>query len=307
MKRIRIGTRSSALALWQANWVRSSLESVFPRYDFELIHIKTQGDRVSNVPLVHIGGEGIFVKQIEIALLNGEVDLAVHSMKDLPTILPDGLTIGAIPERVSPADVLISKNGLDFFHLPPGAKIGTGSLRRRAQLLHARSDLDIRDIRGNVDTRLAKLRSGDMDAIVLAAAGVQRLGYGDSVTQSLPYSISLPAVGQGALCIEIRAEDEELQDIVRSINHPHSAVAVKAERAFLRKLGGGCRVPIAALGTVDSDKLSLVGLVADQDGKKVIRSDISAKQTEAEYMGEKLAERLLDMGAGAILEMSGSD
>ena len=307
MKRIRIGTRSSALALWQANWVRSSLGSAFPLYDFELIHIKTHGDRVSNVPLVRIGGEGIFVKQIEIALLNGEVDLAVHSMKDLPTTLPDGLTIGAIPERVNPADVLISKNGLDFFHLPPGAKIGTGSLRRRAQLLHARSDLDIRDIRGNVDTRLAKLRSGDMDAIVLAAAGVQRLGYGDSVTQSLPYSISLPAVGQGALCIEIRAEDEELQDIVRSINHPHSAVAVKAERAFLRKLGGGCRVPIAALGTVDSDKLSLVGLVADQDGKKVIRSDISAKQTEAEYMGEKLAERLLDMGAGAILEMSGSD
>ena len=307
MKRIRIGTRSSALALWQANWVRSSLGSAFPLYDFELIHIKTHGDRVSNVPLVRIGGEGIFVKQIEIALLNGEVDLAVHSMKDLPTTLPDGLTIGAIPERVNPADVLISKNGLDFFHLPPGAKIGTGSLRRRAQLLHTRSDLDIRDIRGNVDTRLAKLRSGDMDAIVLAAAGVQRLGYGDSVTQSLPYSICLPAVGQGALCIEIRTKDEKVQDIVKSINHPYSAVAVKAERAFLRKLGGGCRVPIAALGTVDSDKLSLVGLVADQDGREVIRSDISGKQTEAEYMGEKLAERLLDMGAGAILEVSGSE
>ncbi len=304
MKHIRIGTRSSALALWQANWVKGSLKSAFPRCDFELIHIKTQGDRVSNVPLVRIGGEGIFVKQIEIALLNDEIDLAVHSMKDLPTVLPDGLTIGAIPERVSPADVLISKEGLDFFHLPSGAKIGTGSLRRRAQLLHTRSDLAIRDIRGNVDTRLAKLKSGNLDAIVLAAAGVQRLGYGDSVTQTLPYSICLPAVGQGALCVEVRAEDGELQNIVESINHPDSAAAVKAERAFLRKLGGGCRVPIAALGTVDSDKLNLVGLVADQDGGEIIRSDISGKQTEAEYMGEELAERLITMGARSILEVS---
>ena len=301
MKRIKIGTRSSALALWQANWVKASLKNVFPQYDFELAHIKTQGDSVSDVPLANMGGDGIFVKQIEIALLDGSVDLAVHSMKDLPTILPDGLVIGAIPERANPADALISKNGLNFLQLPPGAKIGTGSLRRRAQLLHARSDLIIKDIRGNVDTRLTKLKSEGLDAIILASAGVERLGYGDSVTQQLPYDICLPAVGQGALCIEIRGKDEKLNDMMERINHPESAVAGKAERAFLRKLGGGCRVPIAALGTVNSDNVELAGLVADQDGQKVIRSDISGKQTEAENLGEKLAERLLDMGAAKVL------
>ncbi len=301
MKRIKIGTRSSALALWQANWVKSRLESVFPDCEFELVHIKTQGDRVTDIPLEQLGGDGVFVKQIEIALLGGDIDLAVHSMKDLPTDLPDGLIVGAIPARANPADVLISKDNLDFISLPPGAKVGTGSLRRRAQLLHARSDLAIKDIRGNVDTRLSKLRSEDLDAIILAAAGLERLGYGDSVTQQLPYDICLPAVGQGALCIEIRAEDSEVNNIVKSIDHPESAAPVRAERALLRKLGGGCHVPIAALGVIESDGLRLEGLVADPEGQELIRSHASGRQDEAESIGERLADLLLDMGAKSIL------
>lgn len=301
MKRIRIGTRGSALALWQTNWIKSKLESVFPRCAFEIIRIKTQGDKDSHTPLENMGGDGVFVKQIEIALLGGEIDIAVHSMKDVPTILPDDLIIGAIPERADPADVLISKNNLDFFHLPQAAKIGTGSLRRRSQLLHARDDLVISDIRGNVDTRLEKLRSENLDAIVLAAAGVKRLGRGDVITQRLPYDLSLPAVGQGAVGVEIRAADGEVCDMMKSINHPESAAPVTAERAFLRKLGGGCRVPIAALGTVDSGKLTLDGLVADRDGRRIIRYETSGRQEEAEHIGEALAELLLEKGARTVL------
>lgn len=301
MKLVKIGTRSSALALWQANWVKNRLGSAFPRCEFEIVHIKTQGDRITDIPLEQLGGDGIFVKQIEIALLDSEIDIAVHSMKDVPTDLPDGLTIGAIPARANPADVLVSKNDLNFLDLPPGAKIGTGSLRRRAQLLHARSDLTMKDIRGNVDTRLSKLKSEDLDAIILAAAGLERLGYSDSVTQQLPYDICLPAVGQGALCIEIRDDDNEVHDIVKSIDHPESALPVKAERALLRRLGGGCHVPIASLGTVNSDGLHLEGLVADPDGRELIRSHASGSQDEAELIGERLAESLLDMGAKSIL------
>ena len=301
MKLVKIGTRSSALALWQASWVKNRLGSAFPRCEFEIVHIKTQGDRITDIPLEQLGGEGVFVKQIEIALLGSEIDLAVHSMKDLPTDLPDGLTIGAIPERANPADVLISKNDLNFLDLPPGAKVGTGSLRRRAQLLHARSDLVMKDIRGNVDTRLAKLKSEDLDAIILAAAGLERLGYGDSVTQQFPYDICLPAVGQGALCIEIRANDNEIHDIVKSIHHPESALPVKAERALLKRLGGGCHVPIAALGTVSPGGLHLEGLVVDPNGQKLIRSHVSGNKDEAELIGERLAENLLDMGAKSIL------
>jgi len=302
MKHIRIGTRGSALALWQTNWIKSNLKNIFPLCVFEIIRIKTQGDRDSQTPLESMGGEGVFVKQIEIALLDGEIDLAVHSMKDLPTVLPDGLTIGAIPKRIDPSDVLISKNNLDFPHLPQAAKIGTGSLRRQAQLLHARGDLVIKDIRGNVDTRLEKLRSENLDAIVLAAAGVQRLGRSDVITQRLPYSISLPAVGQGAIGVEIRSADKKLHDMVKSIHHPESVTAVTAERAFLRKLGGGCRVPIAALGTVDSGKLTLEGLVADRNGRRIIRSNTSGRQDKAEHIGEELAELLLEKGARTILD-----
>lgn len=305
MQQVRIGTRGSALALWQANWVKSKLEDIFLHCKIEIVRINTRGDRASNISLEDLGGEGVFVKQIEIALLDGKVDIAVHSMKDLPTVMPDGLTIGAIPERADPADVFISKHNLDFSDLPEGARIGTGSLRRRAQLLYARRDLIIRDIRGNVDTRLAKLQSDDLDAIILAAAGIQRLGYSDLVTQRLPYSICLPAVGQGALCVQIRAEDNVLYDMVKKIDHPESAVAVIAERKFLKRLGGGCYVPIAASGNVEHGKLNLAGLVADRDGQKVIRSNVSGRQEEAEHVGERLAEILLDMGAESILKVAG--
>jgi hydroxymethylbilane synthase len=301
MHRIKIGTRESALALSQTNWVKSKLERLFPECRFETIHIKTQGDRVSDVPLERIAGEGVFVKQIELALVNGEIDLAIHSMKDVPTILPDGLSIGAVPKRFDPSDALISKHNLDFQHLPAQAKIGTGSLRRRAQLLYARRDLVIRSIRGNVDTRLRKLMEQDLDAIVLAVAGMERLGRHRQITQRLPYHISLPAVGQGALCVQIRADDQHMRLMVRSIDHPESSSAVRAERAFLRKLGGGCRVPIAALGLVNSGQLELTGMVTDRYGKRLIRSSVSGRQDEAEYMGEELAEALFGMGAKELL------
>lgn len=299
---IKIGARGSALALWQANWVKGGLEKVFPQHSFQLVQIKTQGDRITDIPLERIGGEGIFVKQIEIALLNSEIDLAVHSMKDVPTVLPDRLVVGAIPERADPADVLISKHNLDLSHLPTGARVGTGSLRRRAQLLHERGDLNIVDIRGNVDTRLAKLRSGELDAIVLASAGVKRLGYESAVTQRIPYNICLPAVGQGALCIQIGSGAREIDDMVKNIHHPESAAAVRAERAFLKELGGGCRVPIAALGSVESGMLKLEGLVAERDGRRIIRANTTGKLEEAEHTGERLAAYLIDMGAKSILE-----
>lgn len=302
MKTFKIGTRGSALALCQTNWVKSKLERLFAYCNFQVVRIRTYGDKVSDIPLGQIGSEGIFVKHIEASLLNGEIDLAVHSMKDVPTVVPDGLAVGAIPERADPADVLISKHNLDLSHLPLGARVGTGSLRRRAQLLHERSELDMVDIRGNVDTRLAKLRSGELDAIVLASAGVKRLGYESSVTQRIPYSICLPAVGQGALCIEVRSEAKEIRDIVKNIHHPESAAAVRAERAFLRELGGGCRVPIAALGTVESGMLKLEGLVADRDGRRIIRTNTTGELREAECIGERLAACLINMGAKSILE-----
>ena len=304
MKSIRIGTRGSKLALWQANYIKSELEKVHPHYEFEIKNIKTLGDTVCDVPLEQIGGDGIFVKQIEIALLNDEIGLAVHSMKDLPTILQDGLIIGATTKRTDPSDVLISKQSLDFTHLPEGAKVGTSSLRRRSQLLHARCDLNIVEMRGNVDTRLKKLESEDMDAIVLAYAGIERLGYADLVTQKLPYDICLPAVGQGALCIEIREDDKELFDMVKSINHSESSAEVRAEREFLNKLGGGCRVPIAALGNTEKGELNLIGLVGDRDGQIILRSDISGSQENPEIVGENLANILIDMGAKSILQMT---
>ncbi len=302
MNRIKLGTRGSALALWQANHIKNKLSEIHPDYEIEIRNIKTLGDSISDIPLSQIGGDGIFVKQIEIALLSGEIDFAVHSLKDLPTSLPDGLVIGAITERNDPSDVLISKQNLDFAHLPKGAKVGTSSLRRRSQILHARKDLNIIEMRGNVDTRLKKLESEDLDAIILAYAGVERLGYANLVTQKLPYDISLPAVGQGALCVEIRENDKELNDLVRNINHSDSFATVKAERAFLKRLGGGCRVPIAALGQIVNGELKLTGLVGDRDGQTIIRSDISGSMENVEFIGEKLAEVLLGMGAESILD-----
>jgi len=298
---IVIGTRGSALALWQTNFVKDKLVSLMPEYNFKVVRIKTQGDKIRDAPLAKIGGKGLFVRQIELALLREEIDLAVHSMKDLPTMLPDGLTVGAIAERIDPSDALLSPKGYDFSNLPSGARIGTSSLRRCAQLRHFRPDLKFENLRGNVDTRISKMKSEGFDAIVLASAGVKRMGQEELITERLSYEICLPAVGQGAVGVEVRAENDELLEILKSVNHFESYVAVTAERAFLASLGGGCQVPIAALGTIGGGRLSLEGLAADMDGSRIIRSTASGKPEQAEEVGKELANTLLDMGAKSLL------
>lgn len=298
---IKIGTRGSKLALWQARWVKSALEAEYPSLVAELVTIKTRGDMIVDTPLARIGGKGLFIKEIEEALLDGRIDLAVHSMKDMPAI-PDGLGIGAIPERETPADVLVSKKGLRLTELEPGACIGTSSVRRAAQLLHARPDLVILPLRGNLDTRIRKLATKDIDAVILAAAGVKRLGLEDRITEYLSEDIMLPAVGQGALCLEVRENDSEVGSMVAVLDHPETRETVMAERAFLSRLGGGCQVPIAARGKIDNKRFSICGLVADIDGITVIRDTLSGPVELAEEIGVKLAESLLAKGAKEILE-----
>jgi hydroxymethylbilane synthase len=300
--RLVIGTRGSQLALWQANWVKASLETLHPGLTCDLNVIKTKGDKILDVPLAKVGGKGLFVKEIEEALLREEIDLAVHSMKDMPGELPPGLGIGAVPERETPVDVLISKNGLKLEELPQGAVIGTSSLRRGAQLLHARPDLDIKTLRGNVPTRIRKLREANLDAIILAAAGVKRMGMADQVTQELPVEVMLPAVGQGALCIETRAEDPRVMPLVSSLEHGPTRSAVTAERAFLQRLEGGCQVPIAAYATLKGKVITLASLVADLNGTRVIRSLRKGWTDGAVQLGVDAAEELLFRGAGAILD-----
>lgn len=300
--RINIGTRGSKLALWQANWVKSAIEEQHPQVDVELVIIKTKGDKILDAPLAKVGGKGLFVKEIEEAILSGRVDLAVHSMKDMPAEIPDGLSIGAIPEREMPADVLISRSNRTLAALPQKAKVGTSSLRRGAQILHARPDIRIETLRGNVDTRLKKLDTQDLDAIVLAAAGVKRMALEDRITEYLDESVMLPAVGQGALCIEIRKNDPDIEPLIAPMNHRESALAVKGERAFLHRLEGGCQVPIAAHGKMIGDRYVLTGLVASLDGAEVIRETISGELTDAEKIGVELGNRLLSKGADRILK-----
>jgi len=299
--KIIIGTRGSALALWQTHWIQNNLQQLAPECRFEAKYIKTSGDKILDAPLAQIGGKGLFVKEIELALLSGEIDMAVHSMKDMPTVLPDGLTIGAIAQRADPSDALISHKGFKFANLPLDAKIGTSSLRRRAQLLHSRPDLNIHNLRGNLDTRIAKLKNEGFDAIVLATAGVQRLGFDELITERLPYETCLPAVGQGAIGVEVRDDGTELLELVRRINHFESAMAVTAERAMLTDLGGGCQIPIAALGRVLKEKLSLEGLVASVDGSRVVRSSVCGDLLDADELGKQLARKLLHLGAESIL------
>ncbi|HIE30211.1 TPA: hydroxymethylbilane synthase [Candidatus Poribacteria bacterium] len=299
--KIIIGTRGSALALWQTNWIQNKLQKLAPERQFEVRRIKTSGDKIPDAPLVQIGGKGLFVKELELALHSGEIDIAVHSMKDMPTILPDGLTIGAIAQRADPSDALVSHKGFKFTDLPLSAKVGTSSLRRRAQLLQSRPDLNIHNLRGNIDTRIAKLKNEKFDAIILATAGVQRLGFEELITEQLPYEICLPAVGQGAIGIENRDDDMELLELVSKINHLESAVAVTAERAMLAELGGGCQIPIAALGRVSKGKLKVEGLVAAVDGSRIVRSSVCGELSDADALGKQLAKQLLDIGAESIL------
>jgi hydroxymethylbilane synthase len=297
-----IGTRGSPLALWQAEWVRSALMQRFPGVAVELSIIKTQGDKILDVPLAQVGGKGLFVKEIEEALLDGRADVAVHSMKDMPAEIPAGLAIGAVPERETPSDVLISRNGRTLRQLPPGSVIGTSSLRRAAQLRHLRPDLTIVALRGNVETRLRKLDTDELSAVVLAAAGVKRLGLAQRVSEYLDDERMLPAVGQGALCIEIRATDSRVGPMVAALDHPATRTAVSGERAFLKRLQGGCQVPIAGYGRLDGAHLTLAGLVADVDGGTVIKDRLSGPAESAERIGIELAETLLGRGADQILQ-----
>ena len=299
---IKIGTRGSKLALWQANWVKSVLEEKFPPQTIELIIIKTRGDKILNVPLAKVGGKGLFVKEIEHALLTRRIDIAVHSMKDMPAEIPDGLCIGAVPERENPSDVFISRSGLGFDEIDSGSIIGTSSLRRGAQLRHARPDMVIQPLRGNLDTRLKKLETENYDAIVVAAAGVKRLNLEHKISEYLNPDIVLPAIGQGALGIEIRNDDPIVGPLVESLGHAPTRIAVKGERAFLNRLEGGCQVPIAGHGKISQDRFILTGRVAEVDGSRLIKAQMSGPMDSSEAIGIELAEELLAKGADRILK-----
>jgi len=300
-KHIRVGTRGSALALWQAEWVKSELEKKYPGMAVTLTKIKTTGDKILDVPLAQVGGKGLFVKEIEEAMLSNEIDIAVHSMKDVPTFFPDGLHLSCITKREDPRDALLSRNRVKFKDLPKGANVGTSSLRRQAQLMHIRPDFVIHQLRGNVDTRLRKLKEGQFDAIVLAAAGVKRLGLAENVTEYIAPEISLPAIGQGALGVECRIDDRELNDLISFFNHTDSRTCVMGERALLRRLEGGCQVPIACYGQMKDGQLHLTGLVGSVDGKRIIKDTIEGAPEKAEKLGVTLAEKLLTQGADLIL------
>jgi hydroxymethylbilane synthase len=300
---IKIGTRGSRLALWQAQWVKSQLEARNTVIEVQIVIIKTKGDKILDAPLAAVGGKGLFVKEIEQALMEGKIDLAVHSMKDMPADIPAGLCIGAIPRREIPYDVLVSNPDIDrpFSDLKKGARIGTCSLRRAAQLLHVRPDFEIVPIRGNLDTRLKKLENDHLDAIVLAAAGVKRMGYENRITEIFDEKVMLPAVGQGALCIETRVDDPFCGPLVQSLDDDVSRIVVLGERAFLHRLEGGCQVPIAALGKMEKDKLIIEGLVASLDGKTLLKETVSGDKTDYHRLGVQLGERLLGQGADKIM------
>ncbi|USG64163.1 hydroxymethylbilane synthase [Brevibacillus ruminantium] len=305
MKKWMVGTRRSNLALTQTNWVIGQLKQLEQEATFELHEIVTKGDRILDVTLSKVGGKGLFVKEIEQSLFDGETDFAVHSLKDMPAELPEGLVIGAIPKRVDPRDVLLSKNGLTLDQLPQGALIGTSSLRRSAQLLAYRPDLQIESIRGNIDTRIRKLQEGNFDAIVLAAAGLERVNWEGEISQFLPVEISLPAVGQGALAIECRSDDEETLRLLAKFDHLPTRLAVTAERSFLHRLEGGCQVPIGAYATLDeaaADEqpvITLTGLVASPDGKQVFKK--TAQGTDPVALGLEVAEAIAAEGAADVL------
>ena len=297
-----IGTRGSALAMVQANWVKDRIEERHPDVVVDLLIIKTKGDKILDVPLAKVGGKGLFVKEIEDALLDGRADLAVHSMKDVPAELPAGLFIAAVPEREDYRDVLVTRDGSGFEALAQGARVGTSSLRRRAQLLHNRPDLEIVTLRGNVDTRLKKLVSEDMAAIVLAAAGLSRMGLVDRAAEFLEPEIMVPAIGQGALGIEARQGDREVLKRLEFLHHENTAVCVAAERAFLLRMEGGCQVPLGALAGLDGDRLTITGLVADPDGEPCFKGTVEAGAAEAEAAGIDLADRLLAQGGREIMD-----
>jgi hydroxymethylbilane synthase len=302
MKRsITIGTRGSQLALWQAEYVKKRLNSRFPDLEIGLQIIKTTGDKIQNRSLIGLG-KGVFTKEIENALLDGTIDLAVHSMKDLPTELPDGLCIAAIPVREDPRDVLVSHLGHGLNELPAGAQVGTTSPRRRSQLLHLRSDLQVVDVRGNLDTRLRKLRETDLDAIILAAAGIKRLIGAQVITAYFARDEMVPAVGQGALGVETREDDTWIKGLLNRINDHNSETEIIAERAMLREFGAGCQIPIGANAQLRGGQLSLIGVVSSANGAQRALEQISGDGADALKLGRSLAAILIRSGAGEILD-----
>ena len=300
--KIIIGSRGSQLALWQANWVKSQLENLHGNADINIRVITTSGDKIKDVPLSKIGGKGLFVKEIEEALLAKEIDLAVHSMKDVPIEIPSQLEISIITKRENPLDALISKNGKKLADLPQGATIGTSSLRRSSQLLNHRNDFKIHPLRGNVDTRLKKVEEGKYDAILLASAGLNRLGWSNRITEEISHEIIIPAMGQGALGIETRLGDSKTYNFISSLNHEQTNYEVSAERALVGKLDGGCQVPIGAYAKSEDNLITLKGLVASLDGKIIHKSEIVGPIDDAINIGQDLGEVLLKMGANEILE-----
>ena len=299
---VRIGTRGSKLALKQSEWVKSEIEARYPDICVELVRIKTTGDKILDSPLSKIGGKGLFVKEIEDALLENRVDLAVHSMKDVPAELPESLYLSVFPEREDPSDALISADGLSLDLLPRAAKVGTSSLRRGAQLLHIRPDLELVPLRGNVDTRLRKVESGDLQAIVLATAGLKRLGLSARITQTISFDRVLPAVGQGALGLETRRDDKQTATLLEFLNHRPTEITVSAERAFLKKLEGGCQVPIAGLARLDGKVLRFKGLVGELDGSRLFKEETVGPLDQAEAIAIACARNLLASGADKVLE-----
>ncbi|AFZ44794.1 hydroxymethylbilane synthase [Halothece sp. PCC 7418] len=304
-KIVRIGTRKSNLAMVQTHWVRDELQKHFPDHQFEIEAMSTQGDKILDVALSKIGDKGLFTKELELGLLNQDVDLAVHSLKDLPTQLPEGLMLGCVTSRENPADALVLNEkyqGYTIQTLPEGAVVGTSSLRRLAQLRYHYPYLEFKDVRGNLNTRLKKLDNGDYDALVLAVAGLQRLGMGDRVSQAIPSAVSLHAVGQGALGIECREGDSRILDLLKAIEDPDTRDCTLAERSFLRELEGGCQVPIGVNSFIEGEQLTLTGMVASLDGQQLLKDTVSSDRAEHEKIGYDLAQLVREQGAQAILD-----
>lgn len=301
-KTLRIATRKSPLAMWQAEFVKAQLEQAHPGLEVILLPMSTKGDKILDVPLAKIGGKGLFTKELEDRMMDGEADIAVHSMKDVPMVLPEGFALGAVLERHAPTDAFVSNDHNSFVELPMGAVLGTSSLRRKAQLMAIRPDLEVRDLRGNVGTRLGKLDAGEYDAIVLATSGLQRLGLDERIRHEIPAELCLPAVTQGTLGIEYFEKDTETLDIIRVLNHDDTEIRTKAERAMNHRLEGGCQVPIGAYAELDGDQIWLRGLVGSLDGETILTADARGSQAEPEALGVQVADMLLEQGADEILK-----
>lgn len=299
---IRIATRKSPLAMWQAEHVAAELKRIHPDIQVEILGMTTQGDKILDTPLAKIGGKGLFIKELEQGLLSDQADIAVHSMKDVPVELPEGLHLAVIMQREDPRDAFVSTRYKNIDELPEGACVGTSSLRRQSQLAEQRPDLEIKSLRGNVNTRLRKLDEGEYDAIILASAGLIRLGFKERITAFIGPEQSLPAIGQGAVGIECRSDDARVNQLIDPLNHPETAYCVRAERAMNQRLNGGCQVPIAGYAMLENDVLWLRGLVGEPDGSNIIRGEVEGAPDEAEAMGVGLAERLLEWGADRILQ-----